>query len=171
MAGLTPPRLRGVKSPARKRHTAVVAVLLSAGAVIALGGCSTSAATSNNSSRSSSVPKPSIKPTFSPAGTAEDNIAYFRSLFDEAIAKEGLNASTEKLAKAVAGAGFDPAGIQYSDNATAVGMKPDSVTVAVTFKGKCLIAQFGSGVGGLDISVQPVLASGGCLLGRSLNHL
>ena len=145
--------------------------MLSAGAVIGLAGCSAPATSPSGAASQSSAPKPSVKPTFSPVGTANDNVAFFRSIFEAAITKEGLNASTENAAKAVAAAGFDPAGIQYSDNATAVGMKPDSVTVAAVFKDKCLIAQYGPGVGGLDISVQPVLVSGGCLLGRSLNHL
>jgi hypothetical protein len=54
---------------------------------------------------------------------------------------------------------------------TAIGLKPDSVMVAAQLKNQCLIAHCSPSIGGLTVSVQPALASGGCLLGRSINHL
>lgn len=120
---------------------------------------------------SSSSTTPQVTPTFSASGTANDNIAYFRFLVNDAISREGLNASTQSLAQKLAAAGFDAAGIQYTDNSTAAGMTPDSVSVASLFKGQCLIAQYGPSLKDLSVALLPPLKSGGCLLGRSINNL
>lgn len=147
----------------------VIAGFASVGAVLALSGCASDSG--NEAASASASPSPSVAPTFAPAGSASDNTAYFRYVVDQAIARAGLNASTEGVAKDLAAGGFAAAGIQYSDNSTAAGMTPDSVTVAALWQGECLIAQYGPSINGLTVSVQPELASGGCLLGRSINHL
>jgi hypothetical protein len=154
-------------SLSRAAVTTGLALLVSS-ALAGLAGCTAGGSTSVTSSP---APTPTVAPTFVPAGTADDNLEYFRWIVTEAISREGENASTEALAKKLAASGFAAEGIQFSDNSTAIGLKPDSVTVAALVADKCLIAQYGPSIGGLTVSVQPVLASGGCLLGRSLNHL
>ncbi len=153
----------------RSPLTLVVAV--SALATLGLTACTASPDSGPSASNTSSSVAPTVAPTFSPAGTANDNIVFFRSVIEAATQSQGLNASTEKLARTLAAKGFSSKGIEFTDNATAVGMKPDSVTVAAAFKGQCLIAQYGPSIKGIAVSVLPLLASGGCLLGRSINHL
>lgn len=156
----------------RRVALSLSAVVLSAGLLMSLVGCSAGGSASpTGSARASESATPTVKPTFAAQGSASDNIAFFRSIVDAAVAKEGLNANTEALAKKLAASGFDAKGIQYSDNATAAGMAPDSVTVSAQFKDQCLIAQYGASITGVTVSVLPVLKSGGCLIGRSLNHL
>lgn len=153
------------------RSPLTLVVVVSALVALGLSGCGASPVSGPTGSATSSSAMPTIAPTLSPMGTANDNIAYFRAVVEAATKTQGLNASTEKLARTLAAKGFSAKGIEYTDNATAVGMKPDSVTVAVEFKGQCLIAQYGPSIKGIAVSVLPVLASGGCLLGRSINHL
>lgn len=156
----------------RRVALSLSAVVLSAGLLTSLVGCSAGGSSSpTGSARASESAIPTVKPTFGAQGSASDNIAFFRSIVDAAVAKEGLNANTEALAKKLAVAGFDAKGIQFSDNSTAAGMTPDSVTVSAQFKDQCLIAQYGPSIKGVTVSVLPVLKSGGCLIGRSLNHL
>jgi hypothetical protein len=159
-------------SKTRRVALTVSVGLISAGLLSGLVACTPSNAphaSTDASPTSSATPK--VKPTFAAKGTANDNIAYFRFLVEEAISKEGLNANTKSLAQKLAASGFDAAGIQYSDNSTAAGMTPDSVSVATLMNGQCLIAQFGPSIKGITVMLLPVLKSGGCLLGRSLNHL
>ncbi len=152
------------------RSPLVFLVAVSACAAVGLSACASGGPANPAETPTHSV-SPRVAPTFSPNGTANDNIAYFRSIVEAAIESQGLNASTEKLARSLSTNGFAAAGIEYSDNATAVGMKADSVTVAAEFKGQCLIAQYGPSIKGLAVTLAPALASGGCLLGRSINHL
>jgi hypothetical protein len=140
-------------------------------AAAGLAACSYGKANPSASSTSSVTSKPEPKPTFVASGTASDNIAFVRALVIRAIKKAGLNVSSLAVARQLAHDGFDPKGIQYTSNSTAAGLKPDSVVVAAQIKGQCLIAQYGAGIGGVQIDVAPVLKSGGCLLGRSIQHL
>jgi hypothetical protein len=151
-----------------RRVAGAVATVAGLSVAFLLAGCSSSG---GPAATKSAAPTPTAMPTFVAGGSADQNTDFFRYLVSDAIAHEGDNASTQALAQKLAASGFDAKGIEFSDNATAIGLKPDSVTVAATLKDQCLIAQFGPSIGGLTVSVQPVLASGGCLLGRSINHL
>lgn len=140
-------------------------------AAVGLVACSTGTANPTVSGSTSAGNTPEPVPTFAASGTASDNIAFVRALVLRATKKGGLNTSSFAIAQQLARDGFDPKGIQYTDNSTAAGLKPDSVIVAAEIKGQCLIAQYGAGIGGVQIDVAPVLKSGGCLLGRSIQHL
>ena len=153
------------------RSPVTLVVAVSAIVAFGLSGCTGSPASTPSDTNASTSAVPTVAPTFSPSGTANDNVAFFRSVVEVATKSQGLNASTQKLAQSLAAGGFPSQGIEFTDNATAVGMKPDSVTVAAEFKGQCLIAQYGPSIKDLAVSVLPVLASGGCLLGRSINRL
>jgi hypothetical protein len=156
----------------RRALVALSAGVLAAGLATSLTGCSTDGSPAGSQGvEGSPSANPAMAPTFAAMGTANDNIAYFRHIISQSISREGLNASTEGVAKSLVAGGFDKKGVQFSDNYTAAGMKPDSVTVATEFHGQCLIAQYGPSIHGLTVSLLPVLASGGCLLGRSINHL
>ena len=153
------------------RSSPLVALAIAAAVVSGLSACAAGSVDDVPTASSSPVVTPSVAPTFSPQGTANDNIAFFRSVVESATKAHGLTVSTQQLAQTLVAKGFAAKGIEFTDNATAVGMKPDSVTIAAEFKGQCLIAQYGPSIKGLAITLAPVLASGGCLLGRSINHL
>ena len=140
-------------------------------AAVGLVACSSGQVNPAASSTSSASSTPEPEPTFVASGTANDNVAFVRALVLRATKKAGLNASSLAIAQQLARDGFDPKGIQFTDNSTAAGLKPDSVVVAAEMKGQCLITQYGAGIGGVQIDVAPVLKSGGCLLGRSIQHL
>lgn len=148
----------------------VVALIVSV-ALSVSGSTPTGSAGESGSAKPAQSSTPLARPTFAPAGSAQDNIAFFRSLVESSVSVDGLNASTESVAQKLAAAGFEASGIQFTDNATALGLTPDSVTVAALFKGQCLIAQYGPSLSGLSVTTAPELKSGGCLLGRSINKL
>jgi len=117
------------------------------------------------------TPTPTAIPTMNPAGDAATNEDYFRYVVTTALAKDGFVTPTKDVANALAAGGFARSGIQFGDSSTAIGMKPDSVMVAALVQHECLIAQYGPSIKELAVSVAPVLTSGGCLIGRTINHL
>jgi hypothetical protein len=154
----------------RKVDGRSVALVVGVGLLVAgLVGCTSGAAAPATTGSASTVPEPVA--TFQATGSAGDNIAFVRALVLRATKKGGLNTSSVAIARQLAADGFDRTGIQYTTNSTAAGLKPDSVVVAAQFKGECIIAQYGAGIGGVQIALAPVLKSGGCLLGRSIEHL
>lgn len=118
-------------------------------------------------------PTPSLSaftlPAFDATRGAEGNQGLFTSVIDNAVAQDGIRVPTQTVLAKLEAAGFPTKGMQYSDDYTAVGMKPDSVTVAVEMGKQCLIAQYGHSIGGVSVSRLPALASGDCLLGANIN--
>jgi hypothetical protein len=72
------------------------------------------------------------------------------------------------MAAYLANAGFDTSTIQISENATALGLNPDSKFVSVIFNGECLVGTWGSSMTTPTVTVLPVLPQGGCLLGGTI---
>ena len=138
-------------------------------ALTLLAGCTPSSG--DGTANQSPSAAPSVTPTFSPNGTASDNIAMFRFVISRALHQAGWEAKTSAVAQQLVAAGFAKKGIQFTPNSTAIGLKPDSVTVSAVVGKECLIAQYGPSIKDLAVSVAPVLSSGGCLLGRSIEHL
>lgn len=151
------------------------AVFVTAASCALLVGCGSVSAGDNPSGSSStagaSTPNPTFTPRFDASGDAQKNQAYFEYVVSGVIAKSGITTDTMAMAKALVAAGFAKSGIEFGDSFTAIGMKPDSVMVAAKQGTGCLIAQYGHSINGLAVSVQPALSTGGCLIGRSINHL
>ena len=114
---------------------------------------------------------PAQLPAFDAARGARGNMALFGGTIRNQVAKRGWLVPTERVAHALIAAGFSRKGIEISPNYTSLGMKPDSITVAVKLDKECIIGQYGPAFNDVAVSVAPVLTSGGCLLGRSIEHL
>lgn len=113
--------------------------------------------------------KPNFMPNYSPT-TAADNQRLFVILMEQGLVGEGMNAQTRGQAERLAAAGFDPGGIQWTDNSTAIGLISDSMFVAAQVGDECLIGQYGNTIPVLALSIVPVLPAGGCLLGTGINN-
>jgi hypothetical protein len=154
------------------RRFSLVAVAL---ATIVLTGCqavtpSVSPATPTFVTTPSATPAPEVKPTYSPAGSAELNLEYFTYLVEQVLA---ANPQTDTLsvARALSTSVFAVKGIQYNSERTSAGLAADSSFVAVPSAGKCLIAQFGPAIVGVKTLVAAPLQSGGCLIGAGIRSL
>jgi len=135
-----------------------------------LTACTPAAEPIVSNAPSSSLPAASL-PTFDPSRGAQGNLALFSGTIRTALKKGGWLTSTTVVGKALVAAGFDRKGIEISPDYTSLGMKPDSISVAAKFEKKCLIGQYGPAFKDVAVSVAPVLPNGGCLLGRSIEHL
>lgn len=114
--------------------------------------------------------RPTVAPTVAPQAGASANAKAFKYFVEQGVAQQGLHADTKWMLEQLFAAGFPSEGAQYSDPSTAAGMKADSTTVSIEMAGQCLIAQYGEASGSVVTSLQPRLASGGCLLGRNINN-
>lgn len=149
------------------------------GAVLILSGCQGVAEPSSRPSTSAAytgAPRPveTVKPAppavFVPDGSATQNLPFFVSIVQQAIAANPAVSSYD-VAALEAQSGFDGASIQYTYSRTAAGLASDSSTVAVLFAGECIIAQYGPVISGVHGVVLPALAQGGCLIGSQVQRL
>ena len=147
-----------------------VVVGLLAGALL-LSGCTATETVTPTASESvpaqTATPTPTKDPEFIPGGSAEKNLPYFSWVVTQAIAGDPATDSS-LVAQRVSESGFSGNLIQYTFSRTAIGLASDSSDVAVEYDGQCLIAQYGKVFPEPQFAILPVLASGGCLLGRSV---
>jgi len=117
----------------------------------------------------SSVAKPRNAPKLIADGTPKENLPYFLFILNTAYQNStDANTTSEEMAAYLANAGFDTSTIQISENATALGLNPDSKFVSVIFNGECLVGTWGSSMSMPTATVLPVLPQGGCLLGGTI---
>ncbi|MFT4124125.1 MAG: hypothetical protein QM635_09860 [Microbacteriaceae bacterium] len=90
--------------------------------------------------------------------------ATVRQVVDEA---DGAPAPVASVTDALVRAGFDPQSIEYTADATAVGLVPSSIVVSVQQDEDCLVAQYGAEVTFRSVRL-PLLPGGGCLVGASV---
>lgn len=160
------------------RLLSTTAILL--GAALLLSGCQATtqptepSTPSDLSSAGNSRPSPSSRPAppavFVPEGSALQNLPFFVSIVEQAVA---ANPTVDSYDVAVLESqnGFDAGAIQFTFSRTAVGLASDSSTVAVLFAGECIIAQYGPVITGVHGVVLPALAQGGCLVGAQVQGL
>jgi len=121
------------------------------------------------SASASSVAKPRNAPKLIADGTPKENLPYFLFILNTAYQNStDANTTSEEMAAYLANAGFDTSTIQISENATALGLNPDSKFVSVIFNGECLVGTWGSSMSTPTATVLPVLPQGGCLLGGTI---
>ena len=101
---------------------------------------------------------------FSPGGTAAQNQAAFDSVIQGVIAKNA-KATGQNVTAALESAGFAKSSLQYSASKTSVNLVPGSIMLSAQVGTQCLIAQWGTAVGGYHSAIAPALGSGGCLVG------
>lgn len=146
------------------RHHAVVryAITVVASIIVAtsLGGCQQGLAGHSDATPTST---PGFVNRFDPQGSALDN----KPVFDKAI----LTAAQQKdehvgknLVNALVHAGFAKTALQVTFDKSKTGQVADSVIVSVEIGTSCLIGQRAQD-GSVFSSVEPALASGGCLIG------
>lgn len=149
------------------------------GAALLLSGCAAGAEPTAGPTANvpyTGVPRPAatVKPAppavFVADGTAAQNMPFFVSVIEQAIAADPAVTPLD-VAVLESQSGFDGAAIQYTFSRTAAGLVADSVSVAVLIGDQCIIAQFGPVVTGVHGIVLPALAQGGCLIGSQVQRL
>ena len=149
---------------------------MAVGVALAVNSCSLmpmpvpSNTSSGSPSASASVAaKPRNTPKLVADGTPKENLPYFLYVLNTAY-QNSTDADTvsEEMAAYLANAGFDASTIQISENATALGLNPDSKYVSVEFNGECLVGTWGSSMSTPTATVLPLLPQGGCLLGGTI---
>ncbi len=98
---------------------------------------------------------------FYPTGSAASNLPVFESVMKESGAGKPNHDLTESI-KLLGETGFSIAAITHTQLETKTRQPPESVSLAVAFKGECLVAQFSDTW--LTTTVADELASG-CLIG------
>ena len=98
---------------------------------------------------------------FYPTGSASSNLPVFESVMKETGAGKPNHDLTESI-KLLKETGFSIEAITHTAVESKIGATVDSVSLAVAFKGECLIAQFSDTW--LTTTVAKELASG-CLIG------
>lgn len=122
-----------------------------------LSGCS--AAVSGPGAEPEASKSPEV--FFYPTGSAASNLPVFESVMKESGAGKPNNDLTESI-KLLGETGFSIEAITHTQLETKTRQPPESVSLAVAFKGECLIAQFSDTW--LTTTVADELASG-CLIG------
>lgn len=112
----------------------------------------------------SATPSPSAAPQLNLAGTAGENLAYFKLVNVEYINKGGATDGRSLIDNLVA-AGFPKAAMEVTPDRTTVNAQADQVQYSVRLNGTCLIGQFGGGR--FNGTAQALLASGKCLIGTT----
>ena len=116
-----------------------------------------------------SGPKPNFQPAVDPT-SAQANQRLFVILLEQGFVADGISTSPSATAERLLAAGFDPAGIEWTDGSTAIGLLSDTVFVSAQVAGECLIGQYGVSIQTVAVAVMPVLPAGGCLVGTGINR-
>jgi len=113
--------------------------------------------------------KPNFQPAVDPASAAA-NQRLFVILIEQGLVAEGISANPAATAERLRAAGFDPAGISWTDPSTAIGLLSDTVFVSAQVGAECLVGQYGVSIQTVEVIVAPVLPAGGCLVGALVNN-
>ena len=134
---------------------------------VTLSGCVPSAPTPkpDSASTSTSTPRPirTADPVFIPNGTAAENKLFFDLTNKKLFASNG-SANGRAIIDNLVTAGFDKAAMQVTPDKTPTNGSADSILFSVRIGDSCLLGQYG---GGYSSAVEPVLAGGGCLIGKT----
>lgn len=150
-------------------NTRVLGVAAAAVVAIAgLAGCTSPSAgpveQTNTGQPSASSSAPPAAPELQPAGTAEDNLAYFTAVVSSLLSAEP-EASGRDIIDHLVASGFDKSAMELTADTTAVGLEADNLQFSVAMNGSCLIGQEGNV--GLHTITAPLLATGTCLVGNT----
>jgi hypothetical protein len=124
-----------------------------------LTGCAGSPTATPSDSSSSSSQEPTF--LFYPEGSASQNLEVFQSVLETngaGTSQFDLNQALRSLVET----GFEIESITHTSLLTNVGEPADSVSLAIAFKGECLIGQFSKDW--LTVTIAQPTASG-CLIG------
>lgn len=107
-----------------------------------------------------------VIPEFIPGGSAQDNLPYIDLVLTDAGAGSGLFGSLDAVA-ALEAAGFSRQDIEVTSDRTRLELSAESVTIAVRVGEECALGQWSSSW--YSSAVEPILASGTCLVGDTLS--
>ncbi|MCP2030617.1 hypothetical protein L1277_000681 [Okibacterium sp. HSC-33S16] len=133
-----------------------------------LVGCSmpqTGTPSPKPSATESQSPEPQT-PVLVPSGSAEDNLPFFDLVNTQTLAVNPTADGRAFIDDLVA-AGFDKAAMEVTSDTTTIGNAADSIQFSVQWGESCLIGQNGPGVGGYHSTVDRVLGTGTCLIGKT----
>lgn len=122
-------------------------------------GCAASPTATPDDSGSTNSPEPTF--LFYPEGSATQNLEVFQSVLEV----NGAGTSQFELNQAIGSlveTGFEIESITHTSLLTNIGEPADSVSLAISFKGECLIGQFSKEW--LTVTIAQPTASG-CLIG------
>lgn len=127
---------------------------------LVLGGLITGCTTSEPVSEPDVSKSPEF--FFYPTGSASSNLPVFESVMKESGAGKPNHDLAESI-KSLGETGFSIEAMTHTAGESKIGASVDSVSLAIAFKGECLIAQFSDTW--LTTTVAEELASG-CLIGE-----
>ena len=141
-------------------------------AVIALSGCTAPAAPAPSAS---SVEAPSATATAEPiapaalvpGGSAQENLPFFEQVLHRTVDADPETPG-RTVVDALVAAGFPKEAMQLTADETSVGLAADSVQVSVKASDACLVGQYGPKSGGVRAVVAAPIATGACLIGRTV---
>lgn len=155
------------------RHSRLVLAFSVSVLALALTACSSgspSFVASGARASASASAAPSAAPSFNVSANAQSNLDYVKGVVQQVVGGQGNNADAAGIAQSLVAGGVPAESISYTSNSTAIGLKADSVSIAVLIGSECILSQYGDAIGGLTVVIQPALTQGGCLLGGDIRH-
>jgi hypothetical protein len=102
-----------------------------------------------------------------PGGTAEQNLPYFEQVIAGVVAADAEAPGSSVVDALVAG-GFAKESMQLTADETSIGLDADTVLVSVRLGDSCLLGQYGPKSDGVHAVVAAPIATGACLVGRTV---
>ncbi|PPH97777.1 hypothetical protein C5C95_11170 [Rathayibacter sp. AY1B7] len=153
------------------RNRAARIALVLGGLAVCLSGCTSPSAPDpvvSSSAAEAPAPAESAAPVaFVPGGTTEQNLPVFEQTL-RAAAEPDPEVSGSIVVDALVAAGFSRESMQLTADETSVGLDADSVQVSVKLGESCLIGQYGPKSGGVRAVIAAPIATGACLVGRTV---
>ncbi|PPG62770.1 hypothetical protein C5C69_04285 [Rathayibacter sp. AY1C7] len=153
------------------RNRAARIALVLGGLAVCLSGCTSPSAPDavvSSSAAEAPAPAESAAPVaFVPGGTTEQNLPVFEQTL-RAAAEPDPEVSGSSVVDALVAAGFSRESMQLTADETSVGLDADSVQVSVKLGESCLIGQYGPKSGGVRAVIAAPIATGACLVGRTV---
>ncbi|PPF59563.1 hypothetical protein C5C55_00455 [Rathayibacter sp. AY1C2] len=153
------------------RNRAARIALVLGGLAVCLSGCTSPSAPDpvvSSSAAEAPAPAESTAPVaFVPGGTTEQNLPVFEQTL-RAAAEPDPDVSGSSVVDALVAAGFSRESMQLTADETSVGLDADSVQVSVKLGESCLIGQYGPKSGGVRAVIAAPIATGACLVGRTV---
>ncbi|WP_010203137.1 DUF6993 domain-containing protein [Salinibacterium sp. PAMC 21357] len=154
----------------RPAHRIGGAIALTLAAVLVLSGCVAStpeAPTAAPTTETSATPEPEAAPTgpiLRPGEAAAANRQFFDLINADYHAANGRGDGRTIVDNLIAN-GFEKQDMEVTSDETAIGLAADSIVVSVRIKGECLLGQFAPD--NYASSIEPLLGTGGCLVGKT----
>jgi hypothetical protein len=141
------------------------------GATFVLASCATAEQPANDVAPGSSDSIESVEleviPEFIEGGTALENQPYADYIIQSVLADAESNRAGPAVAEALESAGFVRENMELTPDVSLIQLPVDSTTVAIRVDTECFIGQWGKDW--YVSQVEPVLATGLCLVGETVS--